>query len=297
MTARFRLSVIICCYNMRRELPRTILSATVPYQQEISPSDFELIIVDNGSTDVMPDEWVAGLPSNAVFVQMPLPTPSPARAMNWAARTYASGDVLLFAIDGARILSNRLYSMSLEAHRLIRNAFVYTLAWHLGSKRQVKSVLEGYDQHFEDNLISGSGWPREPDRIFDIAVFAGSSSRGFFQPIAESNAFSVGRALYENIGGFDERFTSPGGGLCNLEIFERYTLHPQTVNICLLTEGTFHQIHSGVATSGKIGWSTMADEYERVRGRKYRRPQFEPLYFGRPAGGVSRFVHESIDVV
>ncbi|WP_210235973.1 glycosyltransferase, partial [Mesorhizobium sp. M1C.F.Ca.ET.144.01.1.1] len=44
------LSVIICIHDMNREAPRTILSACCPYQKDVSPEDYEVIVVDNGST-------------------------------------------------------------------------------------------------------------------------------------------------------------------------------------------------------------------------------------------------------
>ena len=50
--------------------------------------------------------------------------------------------------------------------------------------------------------------------------------------------------------------------------------------IVLLGEGTFHQIHGGVATSGRIGWEEMQAEYVALRGRPYAPPENERLYLG-----------------
>ncbi|NDD63778.1 MAG: hypothetical protein EBZ36_07345, partial [Acidobacteria bacterium] len=36
---------------MAREAPRTILSALPPYQKNVTASDYEVIVVDNGSTE------------------------------------------------------------------------------------------------------------------------------------------------------------------------------------------------------------------------------------------------------
>ena len=48
----------------------------------------------------------------------------------------------------------------------------------------------------------------------------------------------------------------------------------------LLGEGTFHQIHGGAATSGRVGWDEMHDEYVKLRGRAYQPPANDRLYLG-----------------
>ena len=44
-----KVSIIVICYNMNRELPRTLLSLSLPYQKDIERDDFEVILIDNGS--------------------------------------------------------------------------------------------------------------------------------------------------------------------------------------------------------------------------------------------------------
>jgi hypothetical protein len=276
---------------MQREAPRTILSAATPYQKDVSAGDYEVIVVDNGSSVPLSSQ---SLPAGVSIIQMPQPQPSPVFAMNWAARELARGDLLLFAIDGARIFSHRLYAEMLAAHHLVENAFVFSLAWHIGSKVQMQSVTEGYNQSIEDRLIEQSGWPQAPDALFDISVFAGSSIGGFFSPIGESNAFSMSRALFDRYGGFDERFISPGGGLANLEIFRRYVTRPEGRNVCLLSEGTFHQVHGGIATSGKVKWQDFDREHHAIFGQFYRRPAYDTLYSGKPRRGMAPFLLKSI---
>lgn len=289
--SRPRLSVVICTFEMQREAPRTLLSASVPYQKDIGVDEYEVIVVDNGSST--PPEVPAGLPSVRVL-RHPSPTPSPAPAMNWGAEQ-ASGDILLFAIDGARIFSDRLYRSVLDAHRRVDDALVYTLAWHIGPAEQMTSSRQGYDQRVEDELIASSGWPDDPDALWKVSVFAGSSNEGFFRPVAESNAFSVPRTLFERLGGYDERYTSPGGGLCNLEIFRRYVNHLGVTAVCLLSEGTFHQFHGGVATSGRVGWDELVAEHRRITGEPdFELPVYRPLYLGPVRPAVVPFLEASL---
>lgn len=293
-SARPTLSVIICIYNMTREAPRTILSAAAPYQRGIDPGEVEVIVVDNGSTDRLPPAVLAGLPAGVRVVDIPDPRPSPVFALNWAAREVATGDLLLFAIDGARIFSAGLYRDHLAAHRLVDGAFVYSLAWHLGPKHQSVSTKEGYDQAAEDAMIAASGWPDDPDALFAMSVFAGSSTPGFFQPVNESNAFSLSRSRWERLGGFDERYTSPGGGLANLEVFRRHTMAPDARNVCLLGEGAFHQVHGGVATSGRSSWDDFNAEHRAIFGEDFTLPVYDTLHYGRLRPGLERFWAESM---
>lgn len=293
-----RLSVIVCIYDMPREAPRTIVSTAVPYQKDVAEGDYEVIVVDNGSRRRLRRKDRNRLPAGVSLVDVPSPRPSPAFAMNWAAREIARGDILLFAVDGARIFSDRLYAATLAAHERVDDALVYTLAWHLGPKVQKISTGEGYDEAAEDRLLAEAGWPRRPAALFDISVFAASSRDGYFQPIWESNAFSMRRSLFERLGGYDERYTSPGGGVCNIEFFSRYVTRPGGRNVCLLSEGTFHQVHGGSATTGTMaGWETLNAEHREIFGRDCERPVYETLYMGPVRPEAARFARQSLDTL
>lgn len=280
---------------MQREAPRTLLSAGLPYQQGICESDYEVIAVENGSNRPLSAATRRALPVGVRIVDMPEPQPSPVFAMNWAARNVARADTVLFAIDGARIFSDRLYAEMLAAHALVEDAFVYTLGWHLGPKVQMISTGEGYNEEVEDRLIASSGWPKKADALYEVSVYAGSSQAGVFAPVAESNAFSVRRDLLDRIGGYDERFLSPGGGLSNLELFARYATRTNARNVCLLSEGTFHQTHGGIATSGRVPWQKFQDEHTEIFTRPYELPVYERLYYGSVRPKAARFLHAAID--
>jgi hypothetical protein len=206
--------------------------------------------------------------------------PSPVAALNRAALARAKGENALIAIDGARIFSDRLVANVLRAHAMLSDALVYTLACHIGPKVQMDSTKEGYDAAVEDRLIAASGWPQRPEGLYEISVLAGSSKPGFFKPVSESNAFSLPRSLLTRHGGYDQRFVSPGAGLANLELFARYATLPAARNICLLSDVTFHQVHGGIATSGKGASDDFKAEYQAIFGRPYARPGYEMLHLG-----------------
>ena len=102
-------------------------------------------------------------------------------------------------------------------------------------------------------------------RLFELSTLAGSSGRGWFGPLGESNALFMQAALWAELGGLDEEFALPGGGLVNHDLLRRACELPGAELIVLLGEGTFHQIHGGAATSGRYTREEAGDEYERAR--------------------------------
>ena len=75
---------------------------------------------------------------------------------------------------------------------------------------------DGYDQAYEDRLFEQIDWPTDGYRLFEIGHFIGD--RDWFDGVWESNCMFVPRKLLEQVGGFDESFSMPGGGYANLEL-------------------------------------------------------------------------------
>jgi len=276
-----RLSILIIIYNMRREAPRTIFSALPPYQKDVCIDDYEVLVLENGSTEPLGADYIKGLPKNVRYLPVPNPSASPVAALNWGAEQ-ARSDNLLFCIDGARIFSDKLISRGICQLEHNPEAFVYTLGWHLGPDVQMRSIKNGYNQDVEDAILANVNWRLDPDRLFEVSVLAGSSANGPFRPISESNSFFITRALFESTGGYDERFQMPGGSLCNLEFFQRYITRKNALNILLLSEGSFHQVHGGAATGGVYNWAEMHAEYERIFARPFLQPDYNTLFADWP---------------
>jgi hypothetical protein len=155
----------------------------------------------------------------------------------------------------------------------------------------MKTVRHGYNQQEEDRLLELTDWTRDGYRLFDISVFAGSSEEGWFAPIAESSALFMTQGLWAELGGYDERFLSPGGGLVNLDTYVRACSLPDSQLIVLLGEGSFHQVHGGVATNAAVHpWKQMHDEYVRIRGVPFAKPTVSPLFLGSVTRHVLPFI-------
>ncbi len=289
-------SLIVISYNMHREIPRTIRSLSPLMQHGVQVGDYEIILIDNGSSHAIDrqswQEWNAPLR----YFEISNPTTSPVPAINWGLEL-ARGELCGVMIDGARIASPGLLARVIQAARLHHRPVISTLGFHLGSEVQMISVAKGYDQVEEDRLLEAANWTEDGYRLFDISVFAGSSAGGWFAPIAESNALFLPRKLWQELGGYDEQFVTPGGGLANLDMYDRACTLPDSQLILLLGEGTFHQVHGGIATNAlQPRWQEFHDEYLKIRGRPFQAPQVTPLYLGQIAPQTLPSIAQSVQI-
>lgn len=277
------LSVVVIAYEMPRELPRTIRSLSPAMQGGIEADDYELIVVDNGSAEPV-ESWLGAEDSGVVRVlRLDSGSPSPAAAIN-AGLAVARAPLVGVMIDGARLASPGMLHHALLASHLHRRPVIATVAFHLGPDAQDRSVAAGYDQAAEDRLLASVDWTRDGYRLFDIASFSLSAPDGWFSPLAESNALFLPVELWDELGGYDERFESPGGGLVNLDTLARACALPEIEVVMLLGEGTFHQVHGGVATNSRVSrWNEFHAEYRRLRGHDFQWPAPRPLYLGTPS--------------
>jgi len=258
---------------MAREAPRTLQSLSATYQRHIDPHDYEVIVVDNGSEPPFDVRAVPNLSGS--FRQLRLsPAPkSPARAIN-AGLAEARGDVIGVMVDGARLVTPGLLHFARHGAMLYPRAVVATLGWYLGFETQPVAVTSGYTTAREDALLASIDWPSDGYRLFEIGTMDESSVDGWLQPISESNALFLPRDFWDALGGVDERFDSPGGGLLNLDTFRRALETPGAQPVILLGEGSFHQIHGGVSTNTspdqqRDRFHEWAGQYAAIRGVPY----------------------------
>jgi glycosyltransferase involved in cell wall biosynthesis len=288
------ISVVVVSFNMTRELPRTILSLSPRMQRGIAAQDYEIIIVDNGSTLPIPEEACRRYAPDLVLHRMEHPTASPVRAINKGLEL-ARGEIVGVFIDGARMASPGLLAAARAGARLSKRPVVGTLAFHLGPEVQNESVKKGYNPQVEDDLLLACGWEEDGYRLFDISTLAGSSAAGWFVLPAETNALFLRSDHWREFGGYDPAFDTPGGGLVNLDTWARLCNDPHSDILMLLGEATFHQVHGGIATNSiNPPFDLFEAEYLKIRGHRFHRPDRQPLYFGSLPSAVLPSIEASL---
>lgn len=292
------LSVVVVVYDMPDQAARTLHTLSPSYQRDVDPSDYEVIVVENESPRLLGPERALASGPNVRYISGDGRSPSPAHAANRGA-SEARGRVVALMVDGARLLTPGVVELALLAERADPRAVLSVPGYHIGSELQQRAVDSGYDAAAEERLLASIRFPEDGYRLFDVACFSGSCAGGFFRPFAESNCLCLSKHAFERLGGFDERFASPGGGYVNLDFYVRATELADTRLFVTPGEGTFHQYHGGVTTGGireEAREKLMEDihaEYQALRGHAFAMPTREALYLGRIPPNARRFVHES----
>jgi hypothetical protein len=301
--ARPAVTAIVVVHNMAREAPRTLRSLSAGYQQQISADEYEVIVVDNGSDPPLEASVLDGLEGNFRLIRIDPAPPSPARAIN-VGLAAARGDVIGVMIDGARMVTPGFLHFGRAGVRLYPRSIVVSLGWHLGFDQQRWSIQAGYNQAREDALLESIGWPQDGYRLFEIAALDEPAVECWFGRVYESNGVFLSRETWDLIGGFDERFDAPGGGLLNHDTLFRALELPDSELVVLLGEGTFHQLHGGIATNADFRtfpaslalWSA---QYVAIRGEPLHlsvRP--DRTYLGTlPPAALAHFARSIVDPV
>jgi len=292
-----RLSLIVGLYNMVREIPRTVLTMASHYQQ-LPADQYEIILVDNGSTNRPDQAQLHALASNLRYVYVDDAMPSPTGALNEAVQS-AQGELVTVVIDGARMLSPGILRQTLQAFRAFDDPFVYAPSLHLGPQLQNDSSYGGYDQMAEDELLASVEWEEDGYELFGISNIAAVPER-LLRPTFESNCFTIRRSTWDRIGGYHPGFAAAvGGGVANWELFARYMADATITPVLLAGEATFHQFHGGAATNTPRaghpvrGWLR---DHRTIVGRPYQWPDYQPTLFGRVSPKVGQHLFESNSV-
>lgn len=288
------LSVVIVVHRMSRQAENTLRSFAVPYQRGVAPSDYEVIVVENASSDVLGEGRARATGKNVRYFFREEPGTSPAPALNFGV-AQAEGERLGLVIDGARLVSPRVLEYALMALRMDEHGLVAVPGYHLGPSEQQSNP--GYDEATEQELLRLSRWTEDGYRLFDVSCMSSANRHGVFHPFMESNCLFCSRASYERIGGADERFDLPGGGSVNLYLYRRLALLPESRLFVLPGEGSFHQFHGGVTTTPAEDLDAVLlshrTQLAKILGAPFEAPRREPILLGavtshaQPALGYS----------
>jgi len=289
------ISLVLIVYKMPDQAEKTLYSLSTRYQRGVTEDEYEVIVVENSSDAPLGEERACQYGANVRYFYREETLPTPVPAVNFGA-SQARGTHITVMVDGARMLSPGVLSYTLAATRLDRMAVVAVPGYHLGKKLQQRSMLEGYCEEVEAEILASVDWPNDGYRLFEISCLSGTSGSGFFKPIGESNCLCVPKDVWSELGGFDPAFTETGGGQVNLDFYKRAVELPSTLLVILIGEGSFHQFHGGITTGtkGKDRVKSMDDhfnQYAALRGGPYKSPTKRPVYLGSVADSAMQFVH------
>ena len=285
------LSIVVLAYEMRDQAMRTAAALAPGRQLGTEGIAYEVVVVDNGSRrEPLDAAAIEALGPGMRLVVIGDADPSPVSAVNAAVASTASPFIGVI-LDGACLPTPGVVATAMLAQRLGPRVFATAFAWHLGPDVQQRSMVDGYDPAEERELLARVGWPADGSALFREAAIDASNPEGWFGPISESRFFVVPRDLWDEVGGYDERFIAPGGGLAALDFFRRATTAPAVRVVGLLGEGTFHQVHGGITTNpGADRWDELQAEYERIVGAPWTMPDLPVTYLGEVAGAAREWV-------
>lgn len=240
------ISIILIIYKMRRQAERTLRTMLPGYQQGVQQDDYEVIIVENESSEMMDSDFVNALPDNFKYFSRKESSVTPVAAINFAFQQ-CRGEFIGLILDGARMLSPRVLCNAKMAHAIHSECLVSVPGYHLGAQEQHLNTPD--DIRKEVEWLESVNWMQNGYELFNFAVWGGGNKKGFFHPFMESNCFFSSMNKFRAIGFADPSFDLPGGGALNLHMYRKIGLMPDTPYFLLYGEGTFHQSHGGVTTN------------------------------------------------
>ncbi|GGX67429.1 hypothetical protein GCM10007385_40700 [Tateyamaria omphalii] len=278
-------SIAVVCWNMSRELPRTLLSLSRAFQRNVEDLTYEIVLCDNGSASL---PMIPEMDPAPVLVHFPQRSKSPVGALN-AALKHARGKWVGAWIDGARLASQNLLQGVYSAGQLHTNPIIAVPNWQLGPKRQAVSIEEGYSSEVEDGLLAQAGWPDPGCDLFSIS--SPEMSR-IDAPMLESNALFLSADTWKRLDYYDPAFSEAGGGVANPDMLVRAVGLQNAQLIRLASVATFHQTHGGTTTDGTAkaidAVKQAARNYARIRGYPLRAVRQKGWIFDVKTGQVTK---------
>jgi len=272
-------TTIIIFYNGQREAQRTLLTLSAKYQN-IDASLYKVLVLDSGSSQRIDEEMVKSFGEQFEYQYVSANHPSPIEALQ-IGLDKCDTPYIMVCIDGARMLSPGIFQKSLDIIKINPDAFVTTTGFHIGKHHQNYSILNGYNQEVEDQLLEKINWQSNGYALFKISSLY-QDGYSFFSHLAESNCFLVKTGHMRDIS-FHQGFISKGGGLINLSVFKDLIEIKKLQVYALIGEATFHQFHGGAASNISMAEHPVQEyrkEYKSIMDKEFAVPKYNPIYYG-----------------
>lgn len=254
--AKLKISIIVIVFRMPRQALNTLYSLSRQHQQNNQNIDYEVIVVENESTQCLDRTIVEKLGSEFKYFRRQESSKSPVGAMNFAL-SQCTGSHICMMIDGARMVTPRILEYFHMAFRASKHALVAVPGYSIGWQDQHHSSNGAYNEDIEAALLEKTNWKKNGYRLFDISVLSGANINGVYNPYMECNCMATSRENFNELDGIDMSFQQPGGGSINLHLFRQLGLVAKNSPYFILaSEGSFHQYHKGITTSP---WDDLPD--------------------------------------
>ena len=211
-------SVVVIVYQMSAQAARTLFTLSTAYQRDVSPYEYEVIVVENASDDNLNPRVVERMGPQFRYYRRTETGVSPTPAIN-VGLSLARGEYVALMVDGARMVSPGVLRNAMDAFRIQHDAVVAVPGYHVGYDDHMFREDAAHSLRQDRKLLAGIPWRSDGYRLFDISIQSDASPFGFLHPLGESNCMFAPREAYEAIGGADERFNLPGGGMVNLDMY------------------------------------------------------------------------------
>ncbi len=279
------ISIVVIAYDMPRQVINTIFSLSSDYQENVSRDDYEIILVENHSPNLVSQEALNRINANITYIINHEQKQSPAHAIN-VGISKSKGRVIGIMIDGARITTPRIIEYALMAYRSGKPFLAAVPSYNLGEQQHQYNIQNNYSEDTEKALLDACRWKENGYRLFDISSIGDANQNGIFNPLLESNCYFSQRENFDRIGGANEEFSLPGGGSLNLHMFRQLGVLNDLSYYLLISEGTFHQFHGGVTTSEISDREAVLESHRRQLhsfwDNGFHAMRREPILLGSP---------------
>jgi hypothetical protein len=164
------LTVVVVFYNMKREAQRTLHALSRAYQEGIDELDYEVLVVENGSSaeQRLGSEFVESFGPEFRYIDMAeAAVPSPIPALNRGVGE-SRGEAMALMIDGAHVVTPGVLRYGMLGLRSYAPSIVATQQWFVGPGQQGEVIVDGYDRDYEDRLFETSFPVPQPPHVRHI---------------------------------------------------------------------------------------------------------------------------------
>jgi hypothetical protein len=243
------LSIVVMTHGISRQAKNTLETLAPSFQRNVAASDYEVVVVERVSGDLLGEDTVRAVLPAAHYVLSDGEGSLGAIASLGIQRTRAPFVGLLF--DAATMVTPRLVEHALLGTRAYESPIVAVPAYQLGKEPQHLHGATGYDERAEMDLLATVDWKRDGHELFEISCRDPAFQNGFLAAFSELGCVFSSRACLESCLPDDERLDTEGA--LSLYVFGSLCLVPGTKLVVLASEGTFHQFHACPSTLDALG--------------------------------------------